>query len=101
MWHASTCAQGPGVHRGHLVAAAYRILAGSGAADLGEWPRWGETPGGSPVYHLRRRLTAAERALLPDRGAVRDVRGSTEEVARLATVAAEAGIDIDTLRRLG
>ena len=100
MWHVSTCAQAPGVHRAHLVAAAHRVLAGLGDWAAGEWVKWGETPAGSPVYHLRRRLAGGEAVLLPHGGAVRDVRGTSEEVERIATVAAETGIDLDTLRDL-
>ena len=100
MWHVSTCAQAPGVHRGHLVAAAARVLAGAGNSWAGEWPLWGETPGGKPVYHLRRRLTGPEAAQLPHGGMIRDVRGTPEGAERIAVVAGEIGLDVETLQGL-
>jgi hypothetical protein len=54
---------------------ALSVLSGIGDPDAGEWWEDGEI-----ATHLRRRLTAAEAALI---GPVVDVRGSAEAARRL------------------
>lgn len=56
---------------------ARRALQGVGDARLGEWAEPGE------VFHLRRRLTPAEAALV---GPLRDIRGTDEEMRRMAAL---------------
>lgn len=53
---------------------ARRALRGVGDAALGEWTEQGR------AFHLRRRLSVAEAALV---GTVRDIRDTDEERARL------------------
>lgn len=54
---------------------AMRVLAGVGDASLGQWEEAGER-----AYHLRRRLSAAEEALV---GPAVDLRGQCEFQLRL------------------
>lgn len=58
-----------------LESAAARALDGVGDASLGEW-----TQAPRRVFHLRRRLSAAEVAQV---GPVRDIRGTPEAGDRL------------------
>lgn len=62
-----------------LRAAAEAALAGVGDAAAGEWREPTER-----AYHLRRRLTAVEAALV---GSVEDVRGTPEGDRRLDLIA--------------
>jgi hypothetical protein len=61
---------------------ARRALHGVGDAKLGEWVEQGERG----VFHLRRRLSAAEAALV---GPARDIRGTEEERVRMEALFAE------------
>ena len=58
---------------------AERELAGVGDSSLGEWSEWT-----GRAYHLRRRLTDSEAALV---GPVKDVRGTWEAEKRAKAVA--------------
>lgn len=82
VWHASARAGSESVAWG----LAERALRGVGDPALGEWRE-----AGSPGFvHLRRRLTAGERAM--SRGAlqVRDIRGTPEQQQRLARLLRDA-----------
>lgn len=60
---------------------AMRVLAGVGDASLGEWAEAGER-----AWHVRRRLSAAEEALV---GPALDRRGTDEYERRLAAAMAD------------
>jgi hypothetical protein len=72
VWHASGC--------GRDIFASLRLakaaLRGVGDARLGEWVE----RGGNGIYHVRRRLSAEEQAVV---GEARDIRGTGEERERL------------------
>jgi hypothetical protein len=82
VWHASA--------RGHTLSDSRRIcrdgLRGVGDASLGEWEFDGEKLG---VVHVQRRLSVAEREEfgVPE---PYDIRGTDEELRRIAEVYAEA-----------
>jgi hypothetical protein len=84
VWHAS------GSHRSGSEREARRVarssLVGVGDEAFGEWEYAGEKPG---VFHVLRRLTADERSEfgVPE---PYDIRGTTEERARIDAVYAEA-----------
>jgi hypothetical protein len=80
VWHVSAAAG----TRGTAWAMADRALAGVGDPALGEWREVGVR-----AVHLRRRLSAAERALAGGLG-VRDVRGTPEERERLRRLLRDA-----------
>jgi hypothetical protein len=71
VWHASTAGTASAKERRRLALSA---LAGVGAPQLGQWVQ--ERP---LAYHVRRRLTPAEQAIVGD---VVDLRGTTEAVMR-------------------
>ena len=64
-------------------AAAHKALNGRGDEKLGEWEEWGQT-----AFHLRRRLSDAERKLAGGIE-VRDIRGTPEQIERETVVASE------------
>jgi len=64
---------------------AERALQGVGDPALGEW----REDGNRGVVHIRRRLSAEERASAGNLG-VRDIRGSNEERARLRALFRDA-----------
>jgi hypothetical protein len=64
--------------RDTLEGWAFLALVGVGDTTLGEWQEWT-----GKAYHIRRRLTDAEAALV---GPVVDVRGTPEAERRLARV---------------
>lgn len=76
VWHASTAHGEKNLLRRMALAA----LDGVGDATLGQWEDWT-----GRAYHVRRRLNAAESALV---GPVVDVRGTPEEFRRLDAVKA-------------
>jgi hypothetical protein len=85
VWHASA-AMDPRYafyevvdREGILCATAGAALAGVGDPAAGEWREWT-----GRAYHLRRRLTADEAALV---GPVVDVRGTPEGDRRLGLIA--------------
>lgn len=80
VWHASVRTTS-GIVAAGLAAVALR---GVGDPALGEWPSRGPT-----AFHIRRRLTPDEMALAGI-SAVRDIRGTPEEQARLQALIAEA-----------
>ena len=59
-------------------------LRGVGDASLGEW----HEQGASGIYHMRRRLSDAERERWPDVREMRDIRGTAEESKRTAALRA-------------
>lgn len=61
-----------------LAVVAEKVLDGVGDATLGEWREWT-----GRAYHLRRRLSATEQAVV---GEVVDVRGTPEAERRLRPV---------------
>jgi hypothetical protein len=80
VWHASAASTGAlhwpsfaGLGPEFLERKAREALEGVGEASLGEWAEWTGV-----AFHVRRRLSAAEEALV---GPVMDVRG-TEEARR-------------------
>lgn len=75
VWHVSVASRGIPYGRAVLEAQAERELQGLGDPALGEWR---ESSGW--VFHLRRRLNAAEQVHV---GPVLDVRG-TDEARRRA-----------------
>lgn len=77
VWHASTSTRSFPI-RAVLEAEAERQLAGLGDPGLGEWREWS-----GRVFHLRRRLTAAEEAIT---GPVADIRRTPEARRRAAAV---------------
>lgn len=77
VWHASAATMRPefgDVDMRILRGIAEDALAGVGDRRLGEWTEWT-----GRAFHLRRRLRAVEQRLV---GAVVDVRGDAEEMAR-------------------
>jgi hypothetical protein len=88
VWHVSVQDQVGGATRKDLEDVALATLKGVGDASAGEWQ---EMPG--RTFHLRRRLSADEAALV---GPVIDVRGTVEAVRRLDAVSrwvVEAGME--------
>lgn len=77
MWHASIMPR-LRLSLEALDRTARNVLAGVGDPTLGEWTEHGA------AYHLRRRLSTAEAALV---GPVVDVRGTFEAQKRLSRVA--------------
>lgn len=78
MWHASIAPQGIVLAEATLRRYAFAALAGVGAAQLGEYEEYS-----GRAFHLRRRLSLTERALV---GEVVDVRGTPEAERRLRPV---------------
>lgn len=82
VWHASGC--------GRNLKASRRIcldaLAGVGDQALGQWEHEGENPG---VWHIQRRLSAAEREAfsVPE---PYDIRGTDQETQLIVSVLTEA-----------
>ena len=77
VWHASAGSRN--LSHDDLKAIALRVLHGVGDPDLGEW--WAPTYSGDiRVFHVRRRLTAAEQERVGD---VRDIRGTAESRRRI------------------
>ena len=77
VWHAS--AQCKTLREAKVLA--FRALFGVGDASLGQWIEEGGA--NKRTYHLRRRLTADEAALV---GPLRDIRGTQEERDRLTAL---------------
>lgn len=75
MWHASVAAHGLPLGPATLERRARAELDGVGDAELGEWTDWT-----GRAFHLRRRLSASEEAVV---GPVIDIR-RTEEARRRA-----------------
>lgn len=78
MWHASIAPKGIVLAEATLHRYALAALAGVGNAQLGEYEEYS-----GRAFHLRRRLSLAERALV---GEVVDVRGTPEAERRLRPV---------------
>jgi hypothetical protein len=74
VWHASLMARAP-LGRKEMLRMANRVLDGVGDPRRGEWVEIGR------ALHLRRRLSAAEAAIV---GPVVDVRGTPEAARRVA-----------------
>lgn len=91
MWHVSSSHR---LGEPAAWAAAERALDGVGDPALGEWCERGR--GG--VVHLRRRLTAEERAVAGGLE-VRDVRGTDEERRRITNLRRD--LPRDLLDRIG
>lgn len=79
VWHASIAPRGIVLAEATLRRFAFAALAGVGDATLGEY----EEPLNGRAFHLRRRLSAEEHALV---GEVVDVRGTPEAERRLRPV---------------
>lgn len=75
VWHASGC----GWSDIESQTIALSALRGVGDASLGEW----RERGSRGIYHVRRRLTDAERVTVGD---VRDIRGTPEEAQRMGAL---------------
>lgn len=78
MWHASIAPQGIVLAEATLRRYAFAALTDVGNAALGEYEEYS-----GRAFHLRRRLSLAERALV---GEVVDVRGTPEGERRLRPV---------------
>ena len=78
VWHASAASIPAGASRDELRAMAFEALVGVGDASLGQWEEW---PG--YAFHVRRRLTALEQAMV---GAAVDIRGTPEQDRRYMAV---------------
>lgn len=78
MWHVSISPAGLPLAAAMIRVAAHAELDGVGDPQLGEWE---QQPG--RIFHLRRRLTAAEAERV---GPVRDVRGTYEATKRINAV---------------
>ncbi len=78
MWHASIAPQGVVLAEATLRRFAFAALAGVGDSKLGEYEEFS-----GRAFHLRRRLSLAEQALVGD---VVDVRGTPEAERRLRPV---------------
>jgi hypothetical protein len=76
VWHASAAMAGD-PRKAKLRKLAEAALAGAGDPRLGEWHEWT-----GRAYHLRRRLTEREQALV---GPVVDCRGTGEFFLRLGS----------------
>jgi hypothetical protein len=75
VWHVSVASQGIPYGRTALEAQAERELEQVGDAGRGEWREWS-----GRAFHLRRRLSESEEAMV---GPVMDIRG-TDEARRRA-----------------
>lgn len=77
VWHASAASTGAlsGLGVEFLERKARDALEGVGDASLGEWTEWTGV-----AFHVRRRLTAKEQAIV---GPVVDVRGTDEARRRM------------------
>ena len=84
MWHISINAPSPD----DAERLAFRHLRGVGDASLGEWQQAIPHDDGRAVFHLRRRLSAAESAKV---GPIRDVRGTPEQGRRAARISQITG----------
>lgn len=82
MWHASGCGRTLNESR----SIALQVVSGVGDPALGEWQG---IQGRSDIWHVQRRLTAEEREAfgVPE---PRDIRGTDEELERIAVVLVEA-----------
>lgn len=77
VWHASVSS--PFASREELRNAALRELQGVGTENEGQWEEYGK------AFHVRRRLSAAERRLA-DHLDVKDVRNTPEYAVRRAAM---------------
>lgn len=82
MWHASA----QGYARRESLQIARQALKGVGDAALGEWKEDGTR---GYIVHVKRRLTDLERQEFGVPEPI-DIRGTSEEEARIAAVYAEA-----------
>lgn len=81
VWHASTAMYAPiQADLIFLRQCAYRALEGVGDATRGQWEQWNE---GEGVFHLRRRLTEEEQAII---GEARDIRDTDEAEKRYRAI---------------
>jgi hypothetical protein len=78
VWHASIAPQGVVLAEATLRRFAFAALAGVGDAKLGEYEEYS-----GRAFHLRRRLSLDEQAMV---GEVVDVRGTPEAERRLRPV---------------
>lgn len=95
VWHASIASAT--LPTTVLDVYARRLLFLVGDASLGEWREERDTGTGLRVVHVRRRLTAAEAAVV---GPVRDIRGTAEAERRFELAARRSGIHIGVLRSI-
>jgi hypothetical protein len=75
VWHVSVGALPTEADR---LLMAVSVLRGCGDRDLGEWHQ-----AGGRIYHLQRRVSAAEAAIV---GPVADIRGTPDAADRLREV---------------
>lgn len=80
MWHSS--AANPKLHRYELRVRAMNALEGVGDKMLGEWEEWT-----GKAYHVRRRLSPEEEAVI---GPAIDVRGTREALERVEALLAKS-----------
>lgn len=79
MWHASASAHRHPIPVLDLERICYELLGACGDVLAGEWKE-----SGGQAFHLRRRLSASEAALV---GPVVDIRGTPEAERRMRPVA--------------
>lgn len=77
MWHASVSVAGSAPWK-FARKIALKALAGVGSADLGQWEERGRV-----AYHVRRRLSVSEAAIV---GEVRDLRRTVEGAMRFDAI---------------
>lgn len=79
MWHISIKEQSVRLSQNQLKEIAYSLLKGYGDDSLGEWQEYKSYTGSTPLFFLKRRLSASEQVLVGD---AIDIRGTLEHVHR-------------------